>query len=369
MSQIQCDASKTRTSKAFTLVELLVVIGIIALLISILLPALNKARRSANTIVCSSNLHQILQGMLMYASQYDGYIAGSSATSGGFLFNTSGNISLNTNYSDSNCPDISQIWDWQAPIAKQMGIVFNPASDIASRSQRFDFLMTLPVFTCPENQFVAFDYETGTLASSGPGSIRMPSYITAWDFLCMPVTARNIKVSGIYSCPDNGNYFETPPGYVPKLNKIGRASAKIYIADGGKYTEVTNSSEQPNYVWSYDAGGTSGTDGGAYSDYGAWEYYSRALDRDGAPLNGGVPATSVDSRIYGFRHGVQTSRGATNAYRFNAGFFDGHVETLGDLEGADPAMWNPVGTVIQQTEFPKDVEQQYGINHFPYVAP
>jgi prepilin-type processing-associated H-X9-DG protein len=52
------------------LVELLVVIGIIALLISILLPALTKARESANTIKCAANLRAIGQGISVYAAEW-----------------------------------------------------------------------------------------------------------------------------------------------------------------------------------------------------------------------------------------------------------------------------------------------------------
>lgn len=54
--------------KAFTLVELLVVIGIIAVLIAILMPALSRVRDQANRIKCMSNVRNLMQGMVMYAS-------------------------------------------------------------------------------------------------------------------------------------------------------------------------------------------------------------------------------------------------------------------------------------------------------------
>src|SRR5947208_2086027 len=58
---------------AFTLVELLVVIGIIAILIAIMLPALNRARDASKAAVCMSNLHQIQIAAAAYIQENQGY--------------------------------------------------------------------------------------------------------------------------------------------------------------------------------------------------------------------------------------------------------------------------------------------------------
>lgn len=60
--------------RAFTLVELLVVIGIIALLISILLPTLNAAKLRAQAVVCGSNEHQIYTAIFMFAQDHKGHL-------------------------------------------------------------------------------------------------------------------------------------------------------------------------------------------------------------------------------------------------------------------------------------------------------
>jgi prepilin-type N-terminal cleavage/methylation domain-containing protein len=60
--------------RAFTLVELLVVMGIIAVLIAILLPVLSSARRSAARTTCASQLRQIAVACQMYANEHKGYI-------------------------------------------------------------------------------------------------------------------------------------------------------------------------------------------------------------------------------------------------------------------------------------------------------
>jgi prepilin-type N-terminal cleavage/methylation domain-containing protein/prepilin-type processing-associated H-X9-DG protein len=67
----------SRTHCGFTLVELLVVIGIIAILIGVLLPALSRAREQARKVQCLSNIRQLSTATLMFAQEHKGWMPGS----------------------------------------------------------------------------------------------------------------------------------------------------------------------------------------------------------------------------------------------------------------------------------------------------
>jgi prepilin-type N-terminal cleavage/methylation domain-containing protein len=74
-----------RSKQGFTLVELLVVVGIISILISILMPALSRAREQANRAACLSNLHQLAALTVVYATDNKGLVPGEYRTNGGLI--------------------------------------------------------------------------------------------------------------------------------------------------------------------------------------------------------------------------------------------------------------------------------------------
>ncbi len=75
--------ANTQSPRGFTLIELLVVISIIALLIALLLPALQGARAAAQDVQCQSNVRQIGIGMATYASDFNEYTPPSAMIAGG----------------------------------------------------------------------------------------------------------------------------------------------------------------------------------------------------------------------------------------------------------------------------------------------
>ena len=79
-------AMRKREGSAFTLIELLVVIAIIALLVTILVPALQAAKRQAKVVVCASNLHQIGIGLITYVTENDGRYPAPSSVSVSIIY-------------------------------------------------------------------------------------------------------------------------------------------------------------------------------------------------------------------------------------------------------------------------------------------
>ncbi|HZZ41576.1 MAG TPA: prepilin-type N-terminal cleavage/methylation domain-containing protein [Tepidisphaeraceae bacterium] len=325
-------SNKRWMKRGFTLVELLVVIGIIALLISILLPSLNKARRAASRIKDAANIRGILQGMQIYAAQNGGAIPGSPWTSSRLIFSDISQATVTTGIGNDYCPSVVQVFDWASPILHAQGMKFpnnnymtNPSlgmEDGSNRLARLIAILNMPAFQDPTNDIIS------NVNAVVPGPMPMLSYITAEGFM-LEAYLGNSNTSLITTAPTTG-YFKLPNGYSPKISKVGNSARKIFIGDGGKYSTQTQAPDVN--------GGFMTSNGGPFADQGAWTSYSFAWCRKSG---------TIDARIFGYRHGNTKPFGAADSYKANFGFYDGHVELLGDLESSNPEFWFPKGSIVE----------------------
>jgi prepilin-type N-terminal cleavage/methylation domain-containing protein/prepilin-type processing-associated H-X9-DG protein len=336
-----------KNNSAFTLVELLVVIGIIALLISILLPSLAKARAAAQSVACQANIRSILQGMQIFASQNKGQIPGSAYTSARFLYGSGSNDVANGKKSaignSNKCPGIVQVFDWASPIAKVMGMRFNENDTDNDRLIRYQQVRDMPQFRCPSNDVISSTY-TGSTPQVPVG--RTISYCAPMAFLIAGGTG--LGTAGVELMPSFPGAPVLPSSYNVRVSKVGDASQKVFIADGAKFSDPTHQPDADISIF--------GSMGGAFADQGGYTIFSRAWCRTMVPGNTGTGA--FDPRVWYARHGSsKVLKGAKGgAYRLNVGFFDGHAENMDDLAASNPRFYFPKGTSIAKVagEFDPD---------------
>ena len=131
-----------RNRRGFTLVELLVVIGIIALLVSILLPALNKAREDAKRVRCLSNQRQLVMAWQMYYTENKGRLVGANTPV----------------YAP---PDSQHWWNWAAA---------GNTLECLSNGKLWPYVKAYEVYKCPNDRVMyTHTYSiNGHLAGEGP---------------------------------------------------------------------------------------------------------------------------------------------------------------------------------------------------------
>ncbi len=280
----------------FTLVELLVVIGIIALLIAILLPALNRARESANMLKCQATLRSMAQAAHLHAAEHQGYmpLAGAQPT---YPQAAGVNDAFRKKYTyfldDQNLdPQTNNVTaDGPAPLSAALGKYMNLSVDLSSRKKLQASLLEEAVyraFTCPNdiNRNATVSTINYSYSGSKYGPLEVMSYLFNGAVLSMG--------------HDGTNLNRAPAG---KLSRIRRPAEVFLLCDGKPGQDLMAGYE----VYCFSDDSESGT---------LYDYWNRG-------------GKGPERATFDF---------ARHRKRMNVVFVDGHVETINLLTPGVPSV-------------------------------
>lgn len=282
--------------RAFTLVELLVVIGIIAILIGILLPALNKARSQAQMAQCQSNMRQIALGMIQYINDNRGQMMIGWIDSG-------------------KCVAYPDGWGWAGELMYQ-GYVRSENYYVGNASLGATQINRGTIFRCPSDLDVQGTFSANGLYPTDPGnnsyyiSMSNPT-LPRGDGTSLHAVATSYGLNMHNDTPGSGNalyvapfvWFSTTTPTIDQALTYATFSRKLSMIRHSAYTIMLVEEGGSNNPWTPGTGCT--VNGTAYE-------VTRIAARHGQKYNNAVN-TTTNSTIVG-------SDATTNF-----AFFDGHV--------------------------------------------